>query len=74
MCSKSNPLVVFALDLMSISESFISSGKQGGAVILREGRDIVTKETCIPTSLNFPLLWPGLCQFQPTDKYLRKNS
>jgi hypothetical protein len=36
------------------SESFISSGKQGGgATVLPEGRDIVTRETyIIPTSLN----------------------
>jgi hypothetical protein len=34
------------------SESFISSGKQGGgATVLGEGFDIVTRETCIPTSL-----------------------
>jgi hypothetical protein len=37
----------------SFSESFIPSGKQGGgAVFLREGHDIVTGETCIPSSLN----------------------
>jgi hypothetical protein len=36
---------------MSSSESFIPSGKQGGAV-LREGHDIVTRGTCVPTSLN----------------------
>jgi hypothetical protein len=24
--------------------------------------------------LHFPLLWPGLCQSQPIDKHLRKNS
>jgi hypothetical protein len=70
----------------SFSESFIPSGKQGGAAVLREGRDIVTGGTCVPASLNVnnlgeaailhfpPLLWPGLCQFQPTDKHLRKNS
>jgi hypothetical protein len=28
------------------------SGKQEGAVVLREGHDIVTGETCVPTSLN----------------------
>jgi hypothetical protein len=34
-------------------ESFIPSGKQGGgAAVLGEGRDIVTRETCVPTSLN----------------------
>jgi hypothetical protein len=37
----------------SFSKSFISSGKQGGgATVLREGRDTVTRETCVPTSLN----------------------
>jgi hypothetical protein len=37
----------------SISKSFISSGKQGGgATVLWEGCDIITKETLIPTSLN----------------------
>jgi hypothetical protein len=37
----------------SFRESFIYSGKQGGgAVVLREGCDIVTRETCVPTSLN----------------------
>jgi hypothetical protein len=31
----------------SFSESFISSGKQGGgATVLREEHDIVTRETC----------------------------
>jgi hypothetical protein len=65
--------------------SFISIGNQSGAVVLREERDIVTGETCIPASLNvnnlgevavfhFPLLWPGLCQSHTTDKNLRKNS
>jgi hypothetical protein len=55
----------------SFSESFIANGKQGGAVVLGEGRDIVTRETCVPASLNinnlgeaavlhFPLLWLGL--------------
>jgi hypothetical protein len=35
------------------SESFISSGKQGGgAIVLGEGHVIVTRETCIPISLN----------------------
>jgi hypothetical protein len=39
--------------MSSFSESCISSGKQGGgATVLGEGRDIVTRETCIPTSLN----------------------
>jgi hypothetical protein len=39
--------------LSSFGDSFISSGKQGnGATVLWEGRDIVTRETCIPTSLN----------------------
>jgi hypothetical protein len=34
----------------SFSESFISSGKQGGgATVHGEGRDIVTRETCTPT-------------------------
>jgi hypothetical protein len=37
----------------SFSKSFISSSKQGGgATVLREGHNIVTRETCIPTSLN----------------------
>jgi hypothetical protein len=68
----------------SFSESFISSGKQGGAVVLREGCDIVTGETCIPASLkvnslgeaavlHFPLLWPGSTN-QPTDKHLRESN
>jgi hypothetical protein len=36
-----------------ISESFISSGKQGGgATVLRKGCDTVTRETCDPASLN----------------------
>jgi hypothetical protein len=35
------------------SKSFISNGKQGGgATVLREECDIVTRETCIPTLLN----------------------
>jgi hypothetical protein len=69
----------------SFSESFIHSGKQGGAVVLKEGHDIVAGETCIPASLNvknlveaavlhFPLLWLGMCQSQATDKHLRKSS
>jgi hypothetical protein len=34
-------------------ESFVSSGKQGsGAAVLREGRDIVTRDVWVPTSLN----------------------
>jgi hypothetical protein len=38
--------------MSSFSKSFISSGKQrGGATVLWEGCDIVTRETCIPTSL-----------------------
>jgi hypothetical protein len=37
----------------SFHESFISSGQQGGgATVLGEGHDTVTRETCIPTSLN----------------------
>jgi hypothetical protein len=41
----------------SFRESFIYSGKQGGgATVLREGCDIVTRETCIPTSLNVNIL------------------
>jgi hypothetical protein len=36
----------------SFRESFISSGKQrGGATVLREGGDIVRRETCVATSL-----------------------
>jgi hypothetical protein len=39
--------------MSSFSESFISTGKQeSGATVLREGRDIVTRETCVPASLN----------------------
>jgi hypothetical protein len=39
--------------LSSFSKSFISSGKQGGgATVLREGCDTVTRETCIPTVNN----------------------
>jgi hypothetical protein len=35
------------------SESFISNGKLGGgATVFQEGHDSVTRETCIPTSLN----------------------
>jgi hypothetical protein len=44
-----------------------SLGKQGGgATVLREGPDIVTRETCIPTSLNInnlgkaAMLYPAL--------------
>jgi hypothetical protein len=37
--------------------SFIYSDKQGGgAAVLGERRDIVTRETCIPTSLNVSIL------------------
>jgi hypothetical protein len=37
----------------SFRESFISSGKQGGgATLLGEGRDTVTRETCFPTSFS----------------------
>jgi hypothetical protein len=59
----------------SFSKYFISSGKQG-AKVLGEGPDIVTRETCTPTSLNVnnlgnaavlhfascSLLWLGLSQ------------
>jgi hypothetical protein len=39
--------------MFSFNKSFISSGKQGGlATALGEGRDIGTRETCLPTSLN----------------------
>jgi hypothetical protein len=68
----------------SFSESLIPSGKQGGAAVLGERRDIVKGETCIPASLNvnnleaavlhFPLSWPGLCLSWCTDKHLRKSS
>jgi hypothetical protein len=55
----------------------------GGAVVLGEGRDIVTGETCVPVSLNvnnlgeaavlhYPFLWPGLCQSQPKINILGK--
>jgi hypothetical protein len=68
--------------MSSFSESFLSSGKQGGgATVLGEGRDTVTRETCIPTSMNVNnlgkvavlhfasgfLLWLGPCQIQPVD-------
>jgi hypothetical protein len=54
-------------------------------VVLREGCDLVREETCVPASLkvnnlgeaavlHFTFLWPGLCQSQPTDKHLMKNS
>jgi hypothetical protein len=66
----------------SFSESFIPSGKWGGAAVPEKGLDIVTGETCIPASLNvnnseaavldFPLPWLGLCLSRPTDN-LRKN-
>jgi hypothetical protein len=37
----------------SFSDSFIFIGKQGGgAIVLMEGHDIVTREISIPTSLN----------------------
>jgi hypothetical protein len=36
----------------SFSESFTPSGRQGGAAVLWEGRDIVTGETCVPASLS----------------------
>jgi hypothetical protein len=64
------------------SESFASSGKQeGGATVLWEGHDIVTKETCFPASLNVnnlgkaamlhfvspSLLRLGPCHTQPVD-------
>jgi hypothetical protein len=48
--------------------SFFRDVKQGGAVALREGHDIVTGETCVPASLNTnylgdtAVLLPGLCQ------------
>jgi hypothetical protein len=70
----------------SFSESFISSGKQGGAAIPQEQpNNIGTGKTCLLASLkinnleeaavlHFPLLWPRLCQSQPTDKHLRKSS
>jgi hypothetical protein len=39
--------------MSSFRESFIASGKQGGgAAVLWEGRDIVTRETCVPAALN----------------------
>jgi hypothetical protein len=67
----------------SFNESFIPSGKQGGTEVLGKRHDIVTGKTCLPASLKinsleaavlrFPLLWPGLCLYLPTDN-LRKNS
>jgi hypothetical protein len=80
------PFIQKAKSLMSsFGEAFISSGKQGGAVVLGEGHIIVTGETCIPASLNinnlgeagvlhFSLLWPGLYQSWATDKNLKKTS
>jgi hypothetical protein len=66
--------------MSSFSKSFIHSDKQGGgATVLREGRDIVVRKTCISTSLNInnigkaammhfcTLLWLGPCQTQPED-------
>jgi hypothetical protein len=55
--------------------------KRGGSC--QGVHDIVTGETCVPSSLDlnnlgeaavlhFPLLWPELCQSQSTDKYLWK--
>jgi hypothetical protein len=39
--------------MSSLSESFIYSSKQGGGVpVLEEGCDIVTGETCVPTSIS----------------------
>jgi hypothetical protein len=35
-----------------LRESFIPNCKQGRAVVLREGHDIIPGETCVPTSLN----------------------
>jgi hypothetical protein len=34
--------------MSSFSQSFIPSSKHGGAAVLREERDIVTEETCVP--------------------------
>jgi hypothetical protein len=66
----------------SFSESFISSGKQGGgATVLGEGCDTVTRGTWVPASLSVNnlekaaalhfasgfLLRLGLCQTQPVD-------
>jgi hypothetical protein len=61
----------------TVSESFISSGTQeGAATALQEGHDIVTTETCIPTSFSeckhlrksscasHALLQLGPCQIQ----------
>jgi hypothetical protein len=43
--------------LIFLQRVFLSSGKQGGgAAVLREGHGIVTRETCIPTSLNINIL------------------
>jgi hypothetical protein len=67
--------------MSSFKESFISSGKQeGGTAVLWEEPDIVTRETCVPTSLNLnnlgkavvlhfalAFLWLGQCQTQPAD-------
>jgi hypothetical protein len=39
----------------SFSGPSINSGKQDGAEVLGEGRDIVTGETCVPASLNASL-------------------
>jgi hypothetical protein len=46
----------------TFSKSFIFSGKQrGGATVLGEGRDIVTRETCVPTSMNIKQLRKRSC-------------
>jgi hypothetical protein len=71
----------------SFSKFFISSGKQGGgATVLGEGCDIVTRETCVPTSFSegkqlqksscaafclCPLLQWGPCQTQPADYWVQ---
>jgi hypothetical protein len=68
-CSGGNTVVSVATNqksplkyLLSFSKSFISSGKQGGGVtILRQGCDIVTRETCVATSLNIKDLEKQLC-------------
>jgi hypothetical protein len=49
--------------MASFNESFISSGKQGsGATVLREGHDIIIRETCVLTSFSeCKQLWKNSC-------------
>jgi hypothetical protein len=47
----------------SLSESFISSGKQGGAVVLGAEHDFITEEIWIPASLNVNNLEAAVLHF-----------